>query len=137
MNVNTAIISLDWYWCTSYSVLCRKRSAEIRQQFFPSIKLTLPSPPRSFTQVRQWGELKWMSQLQWSGQQVFSAVMSKPISILIGQDWKGLLYLKHSSRCSPVCQYLPLSCRWTAPELSDTFEDRFTVFLKCAWKDNF
>ena len=56
----------------------------------PSMKLTLPSwevyPPRSFTQVRQQGELNWVSQLQASGQQFPSPEKPRPESILIRQD---------------------------------------------------
>ena len=42
------------------------------------------------TKVRQWGELNWASQLQPSGQQISSTVMSSPESILIRQDQKDL-----------------------------------------------
>ena len=42
--------------------------------------------PLSFIQVRQRGELNWASQLQPSGQQISSAAMSRPESILIKQD---------------------------------------------------
>ena len=58
-----------------------------------------------FTQVRQREELNWASQLKSSDQQIFST-MSSTYSSLIRQDWKGLLKLKHPSRCSdgpPIC----------------------------------
>ena len=48
-------------------------------------------PPRSFTQVHQRGELNCASQLQSSGQQTTSIVISRPESILIRQDKKGFL----------------------------------------------
>ena len=43
-------------------------------------------PPRSFTQVRQRGELNWVSQLQPSGQPISSIIMARPESIPIRQD---------------------------------------------------
>ena len=39
-------------------------------------------PARRFTQVRQRRELNWASQLQQSGQQISSTVMSRPVAIL-------------------------------------------------------
>ena len=43
-------------------------------------------PIRRFTRVHQRGELNWMSQLQPSGHQIFSIVMSRTESILIRQN---------------------------------------------------
>ena len=40
------------------------------------------------------------------GQKISSTMMSRPESILIRQDWKGLLLLKHPFRCSDS----PLIC---------------------------
>ena len=63
---------------------------------------------RRFTGVRQPGELNSASQLQPSGQQLSSTFMSRPESILISQEQKGILQLKHPSRYNAGCQYLPL-----------------------------
>ena len=43
-------------------------------------------PLRRFTRVRQRGELNRASQLQPSGQQISSTIISRPESILSGQD---------------------------------------------------
>ena len=80
------------------------KTSSVRLHFFTSsVRLHVPLDGTRLITVRvlshqevsikvyQRGDLNWASQLKPSGQQIFSAIISRPESTLIRQGYKGLL----------------------------------------------
>ena len=84
-------------------------------------------PPRSFTHVRQRGELNWASQLQPSGQQISSILIQFASSILI--QFANICDCAAAERLPSLARRKVAMCRASTVSFIESFKSCISFFV--------